>query len=156
MDKQFRRSTINVSWFGTCCLFEGGFYNCDKFFINYCLRFLFYRNIAIEMGATKTAHFSESQNQMAELAKALGHPARIAILQFLAKQEQCVCGSIVGKLGLAQATVSQHLKALKDAGLIKGTIDGTSTCYCLNPEGVQTLRQMLNDLLNECCSPSCC
>lgn len=118
--------------------------------------FFFYRNIAIEMGATKAEHFSIQQNQMAELAKALGHPARIAILQFLAKQEQCVCGSIVDKLGLAQATVSQHLKALKDAGLIKGTIEGTSTCYCLNPEGVQTLRQMLNGLLNECCSPSCC
>ena len=108
------------------------------------------------MGVTKTAHFSESQNQMAELAKALGHPARIAILQFLATQSNCVCGSIVDKLGLAQATVSQHLKALKDAGLIQGTIEGTNTCYCLNQEGVATLRQMLNGLLNECCAPNCC
>jgi DNA-binding transcriptional ArsR family regulator len=108
------------------------------------------------MGLTKSALYNESQNRMAELAKALGHPARVTILQFLAKQQGCVCGSIVEEVGLAQATVSQHLKALKEAGLITGTIEGTSICYCLDPKGIQEMRQLLNGLLQECCTPSCC
>ena len=84
------------------------------------------------MGLTKSTQFSQKQNELAEMAKALGHPARIAILQYLSTQKSCVCGSIVNEVGLAQATVSQHLKALKDAGLIQGTVEGVSTCYCLN------------------------
>ncbi len=107
------------------------------------------------MGVTKTEHYSEPQIRMAELAKALGHPARITILQFLAKQQGCVCGSIVEEVGLAQATVSQHLKALKEAGLIIGTIEGTSICYCLAPKGIEEMRQLLAGLLQEC-TPSCC
>lgn len=108
------------------------------------------------MGLTKTERFTAEQNRMAEMAKALGHPARIAILQFLARQDNCFCGSIVEKVGLAQATVSQHLKALKEAGLITGTISGVSTCYCIDQKGISELRGMLNGLLDNCCTPSCC
>jgi DNA-binding transcriptional ArsR family regulator len=68
------------------------------------------------------------------MAKAIGHPARIAILQYLAKTNTCICGDLVEELGLAQATISQHLKELKNAGLIQGTIEGTSVCYCINPK----------------------
>lgn len=86
------------------------------------------------MGATKTELFSRKQIEMAVLAKALGHPARVAILQLLAKTDACICGDLVSELGLAQATISQHLKELKTVGLIKGTIEGTSVCYCINPK----------------------
>lgn len=109
------------------------------------------------MGITKASQFTLQQNQLAEMAKALGHPARIAILQYLSKQESCVCGSIVNEIGLAQATVSQHLKALKDVGLIQGTISGVSTCYCINPEKMNEVRTQLSMLLESCCnSVSCC
>ncbi len=84
------------------------------------------------MGATKTEIFSNKQNRLAQLMKALAHPARIAILQQLVKTNACICGDLVGELGLAQATISQHLKELKNAGLIKGTIEGTSVCYCID------------------------
>lgn len=86
------------------------------------------------MGATKTDLFTKKQNELAAMAKALAHPARIAILQVLVKTNSCVCGSLVDELGLAQATISQHLKELKQVGLIQGTIDGTSVCYCINPK----------------------
>ena len=91
-----------------------------------------YRIIAIYMGTTKTEIFTEKQNKLAMMMKALGHPARIAILQHLIKSRECICGDLVEQLGLAQATVSQHLKELKNVGLIKGTIDGTSVCYCID------------------------
>src|ERR1700742_3159534 len=84
------------------------------------------------MGATKTDLFTSKQNEMAAIAKALGHPARIAILQELLKANACICGDLVEELGLAQATISQHLKELKNAGLIKGIIEGTSVCYCID------------------------
>ncbi|GEO07353.1 transcriptional regulator [Adhaeribacter aerolatus] len=84
------------------------------------------------MGVTKTENFTEAQNQLASLAKALAHPARVAILQYLLKQQTCICGDLVEVLPLAQATVSQHLKELKSVGLIKGEIEGTSVCYCIN------------------------
>ena len=86
------------------------------------------------MGATKTELFSRKQLDMAAMAKALGHPARIAILQLLAKTDACICGDLVSELGLAQATISQHLKELKAVGLIQGNIDGTSVCYCIDPK----------------------
>ena len=95
----------------------------------------------MSMGLTKTSKFSEKQNALATLAKALGHPARIAIIQYLAKQHSCVCGDIVEKLPLSQSTVSQHLKELKTAGLIKGTIDGPSVCYCINAESWKQAEQ---------------
>jgi DNA-binding transcriptional ArsR family regulator len=84
------------------------------------------------MGITKTDLFTHQQNQLAQWAKVLGHPARIAILQHLLKQNACVCGGLVEELGLAQATISQHLRELKDAGLITGTVEGTSVCYCID------------------------
>lgn len=85
------------------------------------------------MGASKTELFSSKQVEIAALAKAIGHPARIAILQHLASANACICGDLVDELGLAQATISQHLKELKSVGLIQGTIEGTSVCYCINP-----------------------
>src|SRR5262245_1982373 len=84
------------------------------------------------MGTTKTEIFSEKQNRLAQMLKAIAHPARIAIIQQLLKGGECICGSLVSELGLAQATISQHLNELKNVGLIKGTIDGTSVCYCLD------------------------
>ena len=84
------------------------------------------------MGITKTEIFTEKQNKLATMMKALGHPARIAIIQHLIKSRACICGDLVEELGLAQATISQHLKELKNAGLIRGTIDGASVCYCID------------------------
>lgn len=86
------------------------------------------------MGTTKSELFTKKQNDIAGMAKAIAHPARIAILQYLAKQNACVCGDIVEELGLAQATISQHLKELKNTGLIQGSVEGTSVCYCINPK----------------------
>ncbi len=86
------------------------------------------------MGLTKSEIFTIEQNEIANLAKVLAHPARIAILQELIKLNSCVCGDFVEQIGLAQATISQHLKELKAIGLIKGTIEGTSMCYCINIE----------------------
>ena len=86
------------------------------------------------MGVTKTEIFTEKQNRLAQMMKALAHPARIAIIQHLVRTDACVCGDLVDELGLAQATISQHLKELKNAGLIQGTIEGTSVCYCIDPK----------------------
>lgn len=107
------------------------------------------------MGLAKTEHFTSEQNAIANIAKALGHPARIAILEFLLASDRCICGDIVEHLPLAQATVSQHLRALKEAGLIKGTIEGASVCYCVNEESVSQLRDYLLQLTatrgGDCC-----
>ncbi|MEQ8245280.1 metalloregulator ArsR/SmtB family transcription factor [Fulvivirga sp.] len=108
------------------------------------------------MGLSKTEKFTEKQNRMAVLAKALGHPARIAIIEYLTRAQSCVCGDIVNELPLSQSTVSQHLKELKDAGLIKGTIDGPSVCYCINAEVWGEAKGQLGDLfasypVNNCC-----
>jgi predicted transcriptional regulator len=84
------------------------------------------------MGLTKTEIFTDKQNKLAQMMKALAHPARIAIIQHLIRANACICGDLVEELGLAQATISQHLKELKNAGLIKGTIEGTSVCYCID------------------------
>jgi DNA-binding transcriptional ArsR family regulator len=94
--------------------------------------FQLHRNITINMGLTKTEIFTEKQNRLAVMMKALAHPARVAIIQQLLKSNACICGDLVEELGLAQATISQHLKELKNAGLIKGTIEGTSVCYCID------------------------
>jgi ArsR family transcriptional regulator len=98
------------------------------------------------MGATKTATFSAQQLEMSELFKALGHPARWAIIEHLMQVKACVCGDLLEVLPLAQPTVSQHLKALKQAGLIQGTIEGTSVCYCLNPETVGLIQIFASNL----------
>ena len=84
------------------------------------------------MGSTKSEIFTAKQNKLATLLKALAHPARIAIIQHLVKAEQCICGDLVEDLGLAQATISQHLKELKGIGIIKGCVEGTSICYCID------------------------
>ena len=84
------------------------------------------------MGTTKTAEYSIKELSIAKYAKALSHPARIAILNLLLKKQTCICGDIVDDLPLSQSTVSQHLKELKEAGLIKGNIDGASVCYCID------------------------
>jgi ArsR family transcriptional regulator, arsenate/arsenite/antimonite-responsive transcriptional repressor len=94
----------------------------------------------IIMGATKTEHFTDKQNEIAVLTKALGHPARIAIMEFLLKVDDCICGDIVNELPLAQPTVSQHLKELKTAGLIKGSIEGNAICYCINEKALTKLQ----------------
>lgn len=108
------------------------------------------------MGLTKTEEFTKTQNELAVLAKALGHPARIAILQFLIKTKSCVCGDIVDELPLSQSTVSQHLKELKNAGLIKGDIDGPSVCYCIDEKAWSKAKKMIGDLFETYKGAECC
>jgi DNA-binding transcriptional ArsR family regulator len=92
------------------------------------------------MGATKTEHFTDKHNAIATLAKALGHPARVAIIDYLLKVDACICGDIVNELPLAQPTVSQHLKELKNAGIIKGDIEGNTICYCIDEKAIGKLQ----------------
>lgn len=108
------------------------------------------------MGLTKTEGFTKAQIELSAIAKALGHPARIAILQFLARQKSCVCGEIVDELPLSQSTVSQHLKELKNVGLVKGDIDGPSICYCIDEKNWSKIRQALNDLFEDFDPKNCC
>ncbi|MGV3629896.1 MAG: ArsR/SmtB family transcription factor [Bacteroidota bacterium] len=110
------------------------------------------------MGVTKTDHFSAEQNELAQLMKALGHPARIAIIEFLLKTDSCICGDIVNELPLSQPTVSQHLKELKQAGIIKGNIEGNSICYCINEETFSKIQSILNGMHNTLIlkNKSCC
>ncbi|MBI2270444.1 MAG: winged helix-turn-helix transcriptional regulator [Bacteroidetes bacterium] len=98
------------------------------------------------MGATKTEHFTDKQNAIATLAKALGHPARVAIIEYLLKTEACICGDIVNELPLAQPTVSQHLKELKNAGLIRGNIEGNSICYCIDEKTLAKLQDYFTSI----------
>src|ERR1700740_1663700 len=98
------------------------------------------------MGLTKTEIFTDEQNRLAVQLKAIAHPARIAILQQLIKANACICGDLVEELGLAQPTISQHLKELKNAGLIQGTVEGTSVCYCISPKGWSVFRNGFADL----------
>jgi DNA-binding transcriptional ArsR family regulator len=108
------------------------------------------------MGITKTEHFTTTQNELAILAKAIGHPARIAIIEYLLKTESCICGDIVNVLPLAQPTVSQHLKELKNAGLIKGNIEGNAICYCLNEEGFNKLKGFFEHINSYLTTKECC
>jgi DNA-binding transcriptional ArsR family regulator len=101
------------------------------------------------MGITKSNIFSSKQNELAKLSKALGHPARVAIIEYLLKQDACICGSIAETIPLAQATVSQHLKELKLAGLIKGNIEGNSICYCLNIDTWKKFKQLLEPIFGK-------
>lgn len=110
------------------------------------------------MGVTKTEHFTEKQNEIAMLIKAIAHPARVAILEFLLKTEGCICNDIVDELPLAQPTVSQHLKELKNAGIITGNIEGNAICYCVDQKALQKIQSFfskMNDKLetkrNNCC-----
>lgn len=99
------------------------------------------------MGLTKTQHFTTQQNELANISKALGHPARVAIIDYLLKVDTCICGDIVNELPLAQPTVSQHLKELKNAGIIKGTIEGTAICYCIDEKAIEILKQYFVTIL---------
>jgi len=101
------------------------------------------------MGITKSEIYTSEQNNIAQLAKVLGHPARVSILQHLFELNSCVCGELVNEIGLAQATISQHLKELKDVGLIKGSIEGTSVCYCVNQEKWTEMKAILSSFLNQ-------
>lgn len=110
------------------------------------------------MGASKTDHFTENQNAIAILAKALGHPARVAIIEYLMKTNECICSDIVNELPLAQPTVSQHLKELKNAGIIKGNIEGNAICYCIDEKAIEQLSAYFNNISvnlnkkkNNCC-----
>jgi DNA-binding transcriptional ArsR family regulator len=100
------------------------------------------------MGISKTEHFTTEQNELATLAKALGHPARIAILNYLMQVDSCICGDIVNELPLAQPTVSQHLKELKNAGIIKGNIEGNAICYCIDETRIVQLKSYFEHMLS--------
>lgn len=101
------------------------------------------------MALHKREQFTAAQQQAAAIAKALGHPARVAIMQLLARRQACVCGELVLALPLSQSTVSQHLKELKAAGLVQGEVDGPRVCYCVDAAGWARARQLLGDLLAE-------
>lgn len=107
------------------------------------------------MGASKSDSFSIEHNEMAGLFKAMSHPARIAIVEYLLSVDTCICGDIVNELPLAQPTVSQHLKELKNANIIKGSIEGTAICYCLNEETLSKMEHYFGSiskqLKNKCC-----
>ncbi len=107
------------------------------------------------MGLTKTQIFNNKQNELAIIFKVLANPARIAILQYISSQKSCICNDIVDKIGLAQPTISQHLKELKSIGLIKGEIDGKKVCYCINLKKWMQIQDLLNSFFNKtkfnCC-----
>ena len=108
------------------------------------------------MGLTKSEIFTEEQNKLAIMLKALAHPARIAIIQEIIKSKTCICGGLVEELGLAQATISQHLKELKNAGLIQGTIEGVSVCYCINPDAWSLFQNQLEGFFKSYSPASSC
>jgi ArsR family transcriptional regulator, zinc-responsive transcriptional repressor len=111
------------------------------------------------MGVTKSNLFTEAQNDLALAAKAFAHPARIAILEILLKSNSCVNGELVTELGLAQATISQHLRELKEIGVIQGTIEGTKINYCINPQRWEHIRLKFNrlfDAYDASTSDTCC
>lgn len=110
------------------------------------------------MGLVKTDLFTDQQNQIALYAKAFGHPARVAILQHLFRIDTCYCGDLVAEIGLAQPTISQHLKELKYLGLIMGTVEGTSVCYCIDTKRWKEMNEIMSEFLSqdsslndECC-----
>ena len=107
------------------------------------------------MGASKLNIYSNEITDMAKLAKVFSHPARIAILQFISKQNSCICNDIVDEVGIAQATKSQHLKVINDCGLLKGTFEGKSVCYCLNIERIQEIQGYFNSFFDQTKS-NCC
>lgn len=110
------------------------------------------------MGLTKTALFTDQQNELAQIGKTLGHPARIGILQHLLNSQNCICGDLVTELGLAQPTISQHLTVLKSIGLIKGNIEGTSVCYCIDKKRWEEIHYVFINFLvgTPLIKDSCC
>jgi len=107
------------------------------------------------MGTTKAQIFSEQQNELALTFKVLGHPARVAILQYASNQDSCICNDLVGEIGLAQATISQHLKELKTMGLLDGEVEGKRMCYTINLERWNKLQNEINNFFNTTKS-NCC
>ncbi|MGJ1417809.1 ArsR/SmtB family transcription factor [Sphingobacterium multivorum] len=101
------------------------------------------------MGITKTEIYTDEQNKLASFLKVLAHPARIAILQYIINQKACICNDLVEELGLAQATISQHLKELKNIGIIQGTIAGKSVCYCIDENLWKQIQGVLNTFFNQ-------
>ncbi|WP_149273638.1 ArsR/SmtB family transcription factor [Pareuzebyella sediminis] len=109
------------------------------------------------MGLSKTEIFTDRQNQIALFGKVFGHPARVAIMDYLFKIQACVCGDLVNEIGLAQPTISQHLKELKHLGLIKGNVEGTSVCYCIDHENWMHMKKLMIGFLDQdILSESCC
>lgn len=111
------------------------------------------------MGVTKSDLFTEGQNELALAAKALAHPARVAIIEYLLKSDSCINGDLVNELGLAQATISQHLRELKDIGIIQGTIEGTRVSYCINAKRWAEFQEKFNKIFNQfkdSSSKDCC
>ncbi|UWX55318.1 metalloregulator ArsR/SmtB family transcription factor [Maribacter litopenaei] len=107
------------------------------------------------MGVTKTQIFNEKQNELAVILRVLANPARIAILEYISKQEACICNDIVDEIGLAQPTISQHLKELKSIDLISGEIEGKRVCYCINLKKWSAIQEMLNSFFNKT-KTNCC
>ncbi|WP_235297386.1 ArsR/SmtB family transcription factor [Portibacter marinus] len=105
------------------------------------------------MGISKTELFTPEQNEIASIAKAIAHPARIAILQYLVDVNSCVCGEIVDEIGLSQSTISQHLKELKKMDIIKGEVEGVKVCYCINRQKMDSIRILFNQIFKQF---SCC
>lgn len=108
------------------------------------------------MGVTKTEVFTDKQNRIADLAKALAHPARIAIIQHLLREKSCVCGDLVEVLPLAQATVSQHLKELKNIGILRGEINPPRVCYCINETVWQEAKTIFGEIFESEVKAQCC
>ncbi len=110
------------------------------------------------MAFSKKAEFKDDEITIAAFAKAISHPARVAILKVVAESQSCICGQIVEVLPLAQSTVSQHLKELKDVGLIDGTVDGAKSCYCINWAAFEKVNKILNQFFEKtiCCKDGCC
>lgn len=107
------------------------------------------------MGASKTHMFSVTQNELAQAAKVLAHPARIAILDYISKQENCICNDLVDVIGLSQPTISQHLNEIKKIGLLKGTFEGKNLCYCINQERWEELQYSFNAFFSNI-NQNCC
>jgi len=107
------------------------------------------------MGATKLDIYNKNTTDIATIAKVFAHPARVAILQYISTQESCICNDVVDEIGLAQPTISQHLKVINEAGLLKGTFEGKSLCYCLNVKRFKEFQDLLNAFFNttqfNCC-----
>lgn len=110
------------------------------------------------MGASKNQLFTQKQNELAELAKALGHPARIAILEEMIKTNECLTADLVSKINLAQATISQHIAELKKSEIIIGRSEGVKTCYCINPEKWKIMKELMVRFFDHhpSCQPNCC
>lgn len=129
----------------------------NLFFVSRLIVILQYNKL--KMGVTKADLFTEEQNDLANVAKAFAHPARIAIIQYLLKSNVCINGHLVAELGLAQATISQHLRALKDIGIIQGTIEGVSVSYCINPNRWEEVKNLFGGIFELYKNPNqqnCC